>query len=160
MTNVNCMFLMSSGRLWCLQFYVAPDKKTSTFGRWAISLSIVDPSPPTWLDSHIIINGRGKSTIKFRLWTKSHQLQSPTPAKTKLARKKLDKLVANFAENATSLELQYPYASFCFSSRMRCSPRDCFSFSNSGYYSQDGTLQVTMEAQLKRSSTDTDCVVC
>ena len=143
MTNVNCIFLMSSDRLWRLKFFATPDKKASALGSWAISLSIVNPSPPTWLDSRIVI---AKSQwrplplsiysrtilsewegfpIKFKLQTKSHPLRPPSSTKTKLS-KIPDELVAHFAENAASSELQDPYAYFCFSSRTRCSPNDPF----------------------------------
>jgi len=183
MANVNYIFLTSSGRLWYLKFYVAPDKNTSAFRRWTISLSIVNPGPPTWLHSVITIleprrvsaglpprplpNGSAMVSpfpasspgilqetppIEFQLQMKSHQLLSLTSTKTKLGPKKLDKLVANFAENAISSELQYPYAYFYFSSRMRCSPHGCFSFSKSAYYSQDGTLQVVLVTLLKKPS--------
>jgi hypothetical protein len=140
MTNVNCMFLTLAGRLWCLKFYAVPDKKTSTLGPWALSLSIINPSPPTWLDSRIVITEprrksvllppwplpkesaiapllpasppdlrREKPPIQFRLQTRSHQLQPPTSTKMKPGR---SELVAEFAENAASSGLQYPYVYF------------------------------------------------
>jgi len=133
MTNVNCIFLTSSGRLWRLKFYAAPGSETSALGPWAISLSLINPSPPTWLSSLIYIEPQRKSAhipprplpkgttitsvsspnprplIEFRLLTKSRKLQPPTSTKMKLER---NELVVQFAENATSSELQYPYAFF------------------------------------------------
>lgn len=165
-----------------------PNKKTKTLGPWAISLSIIDPSPPTWLDSRVIIaeprrkssgfpppwplpNGsavasllslstpgtqREKSPIQFRLQTKSAQLHPPTSKKTKKGRQGL---VVRFAEKPASSGLQYPYGRF-FCLRILHSPRDCFPFSDSAYYSADGSLQVTMEARLAKPLANADCVIC
>ncbi|KAF9647721.1 hypothetical protein BDM02DRAFT_2512491 [Thelephora ganbajun] len=158
---------IARGRLWCLKFYATPDKKTSVLGPWAISLSIINPSPPTWLDSRIIITEsrrkssallppwplpkgsamasllsassldlrREKPPIQFRLQTKSHQLQPPTSAKTKVGR---SELVARFMENAASSGLQYP---------------------DSVYYSPNGTLRVIMEGRLAEPLTGADCII-
>ena len=82
--------------------------------------------------------------IRFLLETKSRPLRSSRYTIMGREFKRVDKLVAHFAENAESSELQHPYAYFYFSSRMCCSPHDCFTFSDSDYYSQDGTLSVVM----------------
>jgi len=59
---MNVMCLISIGRLWYLKFCVTPDKKTNAPGPWAMSLSITNPSPPTWLDSRVVVLcPRGKS---------------------------------------------------------------------------------------------------
>ena len=125
--------MTSSDRLWRLEFYAAPGKETGALGPWAISLSIINPSPPTWLFSVITIKPQRKYAhlpprplpkladmksvflddpqppIEFRLETTSHELRPPTSTKIKLDR---NKLVVHFAESATSSELQYPYAFF------------------------------------------------
>ena len=167
MTNANCMFLVSSDQVWHLKFYVAPDIKMGTLRRWTISLSVVHPWHHTQLRTFIIITKpqrsmalplpKNRSTtvtavlseleglpIRFLLETKSRPLQSSTYTIMGWEFKSVDKLVAPFPTNAESSGLQDPYAYFCFSSRTRCSPHDCFTFSDSDYYSQDGTLSVVM----------------
>ena len=143
MINVNCTFLMSAGRLWCLKFYAVPDKKTSTLGPWAISLSIVNPSPPTWLDSRIVITEPQRKSGRLPAWPlpkgsamapllsatspdlrrekppiqfrlQTELNQLQPPTSTKMKPGR-NELVAHFAENVMSSGLQYPYAYFCFS---------------------------------------------
>ncbi|KAF9777911.1 hypothetical protein BJ322DRAFT_518412 [Thelephora terrestris] len=151
---------IARGRLWCLNFHAAPDKRSSALGPWAISLSIISPSPPTWLDSRIIITepkkkhstkrhlGKGSAglepassrvkreePIEFLLQTKVHQLQPSTPKKPKNAR---TELVAYFAEDDAASRLQY---------------------TDSPYYSRDGSLQVTVEARLEKSETEQTCII-
>lgn len=44
--------------------------------------------------------------------------------------------------------------------QMLCSLCDCVTFSDSAYYSPDGTLQVTVEGRLTKPVTDAGCVIC
>jgi hypothetical protein len=179
-------YLRRVGRLWCLKFHAARDKHTGALGQWAISLSIIAPSPPTWLDSRIIIleprrkpsailppwplpkgsamgsllsasnpdARREKPPIQFRLQTGTHQLQPPTSSKLKAGR---TELVACFSESAASSGLQYPYDVSLLSNAVVAHTRDCFS--DSAYYSADGSLQVTMEARLEKPVVDTGCII-
>lgn len=166
------------------------DKKTKALGPWAMSISIMNPSPPTWLDSRVVITPpRGKSLnilppwplpkgsavgsllssstpdlrrdqppIQFRLQTKTHQLESPVPTTIRMRRRELG---ARFAENPASSGLQYPYGCFYLPHEYSIYlPLDFFPFSDSAYYSRDGSLQVTMEARLARPSTEADCIIC
>ena len=164
MNNVNSIFLTSSDRLWYLKFYA----RMGTLGRWTVSLSVVHPYHHTWLRTFIIITkpqrrsllwreNRSPSAkavlsrlegfpIRFLLETKSRPLRSSRYTIMGREFKRVDELVARFPENAESSELRHPCAYFCFSSRMHCSPHDCFTFSDSDYYSQDGTLSVVMVA--------------
>jgi len=166
MTNVNSIFLTSSDRFWYLKFYVAPGIKSGTLGRWTISLSAVHRIYHTSVRAFIIItkpqrrsllphrnpspsaaamlSGLEGLPIRFLLETKSRPLRPSRYTIMGREFKRMDKLVAHFPENAESSELQHPYAYFCFSSRSCCSPHDCFTFSDSDYYSQDGTLSVVM----------------
>ena len=179
--------LFHTGRLWCLKFYAIPDKHTNASAPWAVSLSIVNPSPPTWLDSRIVILEprrkpsallpawplpkdsaigsllaessagvrRENPPIQFRMQTKTQQLQPPTSAKTKVGR---TELAAYFAENAASSRLQYPYGCFfLFIKPAPCSSP--FLYSDSVYYSPEGSLQVILEARLDKPSTDQGCVI-
>ena len=167
MTNVDSIGLTSSDRFWHLKFYVAPGIKSGTFGGWTISLSAVHPIYYTNLRAFIIITKPQRSLlwsenpspsatavlsrlegfpIRFLLETKSRPLRSSRYTIMGREFKRVDELVARFPENAESSELRHPCAYLCFSSRMRCSPHDCFTFSDSDYYSQDGTLSVVMVA--------------
>lgn len=141
-TDVNCTPLTSAGRLWCLKFYSVPDKKTSALGQWAISLSIINPSPPTWLDSRIIITEPRRKSARLPPWPLPKEsaiapllpASPPDPrgekppiqfrlqtkyhqlqpsASTKMKSGR-NELVAYFAENVMSSGLQYPYVYSCF----------------------------------------------
>lgn len=142
MTNISCISLTPAGRLWYLKFYAAPDKKTRALGPWAISLSIVNPSPTTWLDSRIIITEPRRKSVLLPPWPlpKGSAMASLLSASTPDLRREKppiqfrlqtkshqlqpptsakmkpgrSELVAYFAENAASSGLQYPYAYFCF----------------------------------------------
>ena len=118
-----------TGRLWCLKFY-STDKNTTTLGSWAISLTIINPSPPTWLNSRIVILEQGKklppwpspkgspvdspstaspeekNILQFQLQTKKNQLEFPTSSTTKVGR---TELVAKSSDNLASASLQFAY---------------------------------------------------
>ena len=56
-------FCACTGRLWYLAFSVAgsnsePSICTSRAGEWLVSLGLVDPSPPTWVDARLSIVDR------------------------------------------------------------------------------------------------------
>ena len=142
MTDFNSISLTSSGRLWCLKFYAAPDKKTGALGPWTISLSIVNPSPPTWLDLRVIITEPRRKSARLPPWPlpKGSAVASLLPASSPDLRREKpaiqfrlqtnphqlqpptsakmkpgrNELVAHFAENAMSSGLQFPYAFFVF----------------------------------------------
>ncbi|TFK32424.1 hypothetical protein BDQ12DRAFT_501938 [Crucibulum laeve] len=48
---------IARGRLWCLRFSVAPMDQSSgpRPGSWCVSLSILENSPPTWIDSRLLV---------------------------------------------------------------------------------------------------------
>ena len=133
---------MSTGRLWCLKFLATRDKKTNALGPWAISISLINPSPPTWLDSRIvIIEPRGKPSALLPPWplpkgsamgslfsSSSPDLRREKPpiqfrlqtrssqlqskTPTKMKKGRRRELLVSFAENAASSGLQYPYECF------------------------------------------------
>lgn len=136
--------MFRTGRLWYLRFHATPDKNTGALGPWVISLSIINPSPPTWLDSRIIImEPRRKPLINLPPWPlpKSSavgsllqgsspdarqekppiqfRLQTKThqlqPSASAKAKAGRTELVAYFAENEASSGLQYPYECSCLS---------------------------------------------
>jgi hypothetical protein len=46
------------GRMWCIRFHIITEEGASNRrrpGAWAVSLSILEHSPPTWIDSRLII---------------------------------------------------------------------------------------------------------
>jgi hypothetical protein len=159
---------IARGRLWCLKFYAGPDKKTSVLGPWAISLSIINPSPPTWLDSRIVITEpRRKPSGLPPPWplpkgsTMASLLSSPSPDLRR------DKPPIQFRLQAKSHQLQYPTSTKMKIGRNELVARFAENVASSGlqypdsaYYSPDGSLQVMMEARLAKPLTDTDCVVC
>ena len=134
---------MSIGRLWCLRFFAMPNKKTKAPGPWTISLSIIDPSPPTWLDSRLVITEPRRkfsalpspwplpdsSAVASLLSSSSPETRREKPPiqfrlQTKSAelhpptakrnKKKRQGLVARFEDKPASSGLQYPYACFLF----------------------------------------------
>lgn len=107
---------------------------------WAISIYIMNPSPPTWLDTRIVIQkpqGQGKPSAQLPPWPskkgKASAFPPPTPSldplrgiqfrlQTKVvqlqpstsSKRKAGRteLVAKFSEDPTSASLQYPYRRF------------------------------------------------
>lgn len=165
-----------------------PNKKTKAPGPWTISLSIIDPSPPTWLDSRLVITEPRRkfsalpppwplpdgSAVASLLSSSSPEtrrekppiqfrLQTKSaqlhPPMAKRSKKRRQGLVAQFADKPASSGLQYPYVCLGFSQMVR-SPCDRSRFSDSAYYAPNGTLQVTMEARLAKPLANADCVIC
>ena len=130
-----------TGRLWCLKFH-SNDKRTSALESWAISLSIINPSPPTWLNSRIVIlEPRRKPPTQLPPWPlpKGSAVASLLPASSPDLRREKPplqfrlqtknnqlqpstssktkagrtELVAHFSENPGSSGLQYPYGPLC-----------------------------------------------
>lgn len=158
---------IARGRLWCLKFQTTPDKKTSALGPWAVSLSTINPSPPTWLDLRVLIlEPKRKPSIVLPPWplpkgsaigsllpaSSADDRQHKPPIQFRLQTKSHQlqpptsgkskvgrtELVAHFAENATSSGLQYP---------------------DSPYYSPDGSLQVILEARLEKPPAEEGCII-
>ena len=113
MTNVNCIFFTSSGVLWCLEFYAAPDKKTGALGPWSISLSIIWIYPPEPCPVTIVITKphQAKITDVFELEKLPINLRLNRKSNIlgKLGGERKEKMVAHFAENVESSELLHPY---------------------------------------------------
>lgn len=181
--------MFHTGRLWCLKFHATSDKQTSALGSWAISLSIINPSPPTWLDSRVVILGPSRKSSAFlppwplpkgsavgslmsassqdvrrdnppiQFLLKTKHYQLQPSAPSK-TRVGRSEVITYFAENTASSGLQYPY---------ECLLSDPHSFlihviallsSDSAYYSSDGSLQVIMEAQLAKPAPEEGCIIC
>ena len=75
-------------RLWHLSLFIIPDDVWygPPPGSWCISLSLLEPSPPTWFNSHLYIREPGAGTVSH---TNSFEIQhqpqpidllAPTPA--------------------------------------------------------------------------------
>jgi hypothetical protein len=141
-TKLNAM--SHAGRLWCLKFYATSEKRTKALGPWAISLSIVNPSPPTWLDSRIVIlEPRRKPPAYLPPWplpkgsavasllpasSPDHRREKPPiqfrlqtkssqlqPSVSSKTKAGRNELVTHFSENPASSGLQYPYGLLCLS---------------------------------------------
>ena len=134
---------MSIGRLWCLRFFTMSSKKKKGPGPWAISLSIIDPSPPTWLDSRLFISepsrkssmvpppwplpdSSGLASVLSSSSPETRREKAPIQFRlqtksvelhppTAKKTKKRQGLVARFADKPASSGLQYPYVCFCCS---------------------------------------------
>jgi hypothetical protein len=70
-----------SGRMWCLAFSVASDDRPSTgprSGAWCLSLSLFEHSPPTWIDSRLLI----KEPFRVSSPPSPALIDAPTPEVT------------------------------------------------------------------------------
>jgi len=160
---------IARGRLWCLKFYTTSEKRTATFGTWAISLSTINPSPPTWLDSRIIILGsRRKPSTQLPAWplpkgsagasllsNSSQDLQREKPPIQFRLQTKSNQLQPSMSSRisvkAGRNELVAYFLENPASSGLQ--------YSDSAYYSPDGCLHVMIEAQLVRPAAEPGCVI-
>jgi len=161
---------IARGRLWYLKFCVTPDKKTNGPGPWAISLSITNPSPPTWLDSRVVvIYPRGKSGKSPHLpaWPlpKESAVGSLLSSSTPDLRR--EKPPIQFRLQTKTQQLQPPTSTKARTGRNELvvyfsenAASSGLQFPDSAYYSPDGTLQVTVEGRLTKPVTDAGCVIC
>ncbi|PCH35648.1 hypothetical protein WOLCODRAFT_107631 [Wolfiporia cocos MD-104 SS10] len=148
--QINLEFI-ARGRLWSLKFLVAAAnnihlRPIATPGTWIVTLSLLEHSPPTWVDSRLLIedasaaaatasafpgrpSSRPKPTIALRLKTGAAQL---------VADRSADQLIAaSFKDTSAANSLTYQ---------------------GSPYISADNSLQARLEARLGKP--DTECIIC
>ncbi|CAL1711671.1 unnamed protein product [Somion occarium] len=148
---------LARGRIWQLRFLSLERKeshggKSFEKGRWVVTLALLEHSPPTWIDSHLVINDstvipnapvvpyfpsayQGKPTkrvptVQLRLKTGSDQLFAPSSNHSSDICVPLD-------ETPLGNSLQFDGSSFIWS---------------------DGSLRARLEAKLTKSQSD--CIIC
>ncbi|KAF9445949.1 hypothetical protein P691DRAFT_762050 [Macrolepiota fuliginosa MF-IS2] len=148
--SISIEFIARS-RMWRLRFFVVPEdgtpKSGTRQGSWCLSLSLMEHSPPTWVDSRLMISDpvlvdgkttpsssnrqpKPKPTISMRL--KSTQPLSPSRANNSVT----DVTIA-FEDSLMATSLQY---------------------NGSSYIAADETLRAQFEARLGKP--DTECIIC
>ncbi|KXN87082.1 hypothetical protein AN958_09292 [Leucoagaricus sp. SymC.cos] len=138
---------IARSRMWRLAFFVVPEncdpKSRRRPGSWCASLSLVEHSPPTWVDSRLLIadpnvpggdsgSSKSKPTISMRL--KSSQPLTPPPYR---GRDGVTEVVVTFEDNLMATSLQY---------------------SQSSYIAPDEKLRARLEARLSKQ--DSECIIC
>ncbi|TFY57395.1 hypothetical protein EVJ58_g7045 [Rhodofomes roseus] len=131
---------IARGRLWCLKVYVATAEDARKMrhgirpGAWVVTLSLLEGSQPTWVDSGFIVcNNDGTATQiegNHANWLRlkhNHQLTAPPHSVS----------ASSFFKDAFAV--------------------DCLS-SGSPYVQSDGSLSIRLEASLRKE--DTGCIIC
>jgi len=158
--HIHLEFIARS-RIWRLSFLIpvnpiAMHGKSFEKGKWLVSLGLLEHSPPTWIDSRLLIEdpatlqqGEGsissqvssyplcrrssstklKPTIELRIRTQTSQLQSHAH---------LSEIGASLDESLMGNSLQYE---------------------GSSYIHSDGSLHARLEAKLVRNDS-TECIIC
>ncbi|KAJ3561838.1 hypothetical protein NP233_g9949 [Leucocoprinus birnbaumii] len=134
-----------TGRMWKLAFFVVPENGDARSGRrpgsWCVSLSLMEHSPPTWVDSRVLIadpyqpattKSKPKPTISMRL-------KSPRPLTAPPYRGAdgVTEVMVTFEDNLMASSLQY---------------------SQSSYILPDEKLRARFEARLSKQ--ETECIIC
>ncbi|KDR67208.1 hypothetical protein GALMADRAFT_80192 [Galerina marginata CBS 339.88] len=151
---------IARSRMWRLSFFIAPEPRVSGMdppaGSWCVALSLVEASPPTAIDSRLLIaeakptklpeaSGSGESSspprTPFRLPSKSKpapsiRLRSTQPLEA-ARRGYRGKSVVVSLEDSVGANLQY---------------------GNNPYIGPDEKLRVRLEARLGKP--DAECIIC
>ncbi|KAJ3503005.1 hypothetical protein NLJ89_g8628 [Agrocybe chaxingu] len=145
---------IARSRMWRLAFYIEPEPKYQGFGprpgSWCISLSLIESSPPTFLDSQLLIDEakidppdaasmkepssqpKPKSTISLRM--KSNE-QLEVAGRYNSGKN----IVVSLEDNLMGANLQY---------------------GNNPYIGPDEKLRGRLEARLGKPDTESECVIC
>ncbi|KAF5374634.1 hypothetical protein D9615_008916 [Tricholomella constricta] len=146
---------IARARMWRLEFSIvqAAQYKGPRQGSWCISLSLLEHSPPTWIDSRLIIpepishsadspsspslldrvraRPKPKQTIVMRLKSQAQLVAPPN--------KQCTAIVVSLEDNMAGSSLQY---------------------AGTSYIAPDETLRARLEARLGRATADSDCTIC
>ncbi|KAF5356769.1 hypothetical protein D9756_006539 [Leucocoprinus leucothites] len=144
--NITIEFIARS-RMWRLAFFVVPENCSTRSGRrpgsWCVSLSLMAHSPPTWVDSRVLIadpnqsrgstgSSKPKPTISMRL-----KSSRPLTAPPYRGHDGVTEVVVTFEDSQMATSLQY---------------------SESSYIAPDEKLRVRFEARLSKQ--DSECIIC
>jgi len=142
-----------------------PQRSGPRQGSWCISLSLLEHSPPTWIDSRLIIpeptpttaeppfqpstspsspslldrikaRPKPKPTIVIRLMS---PLQLVAPPATSQNHKECTAIVVSLEDSMMGSSLQY---------------------AGTSYIAPDETLRARLEARLGRAASDSECTIC
>lgn len=138
---------LARGRIWKFSFFISDRAvyggQWHDKGVWLVALSLLEHSPPTWLDSRLIIEdarssettAKLKPTVSIRLKTGPQQL---TPSKgANPGTTVFGSIVASLDDSLMGNSLQYD---------------------GSSYISPDGSLKARIEAKLGKP--DAECIIC
>ncbi|KAF8058527.1 hypothetical protein FPV67DRAFT_1428150 [Lyophyllum atratum] len=159
---------IARARMWRLEFSIAQDPSGSGSARqgsWCISLALLEHSPPTWIDSRLIIPEPTPTSAEtpFPPPTPPSSPPSlldrvkarpakpnPTPPKPKptivIRLKSREQLVYGQSQIVVALE----------DSMMGSS----LQYAGTSYIAPDEVLRARLEARLGRASADSECTVC
>ncbi|XP_006460566.1 hypothetical protein AGABI2DRAFT_203651 [Agaricus bisporus var. bisporus H97] len=136
---------IARGRMWQLRFFVEPEDSRAQGrrpGSWCVSLSLMEHSPPTWIDSQLLIaeprilkdgkSSKRKPTITMRLSS-----TSPLTPRSTYRGAGITEVVVTFEDIPMATSLQY---------------------SESSYIALDEKLRGRLEARLAKQ--EHDCIIC
>ncbi|GLB38069.1 hypothetical protein LshimejAT787_0411200 [Lyophyllum shimeji] len=156
---------IARARMWRLEFSVVEKAQHNgpRQGSWCISLSLLENSPPTWVDSRLIIPEPTPTTVE------SPPQPSTSPASPSL----LDRVKAQPKPKPTivirlksSQQLVTPSA---YQSHRECAAivvsledsmmGSSLQYAGTSYIAPDETLRARLEARLSRAASDSECTI-
>ncbi|KAH8103453.1 hypothetical protein BXZ70DRAFT_925716 [Cristinia sonorae] len=129
---------IARGRIWRLSFVNLDSSrvvggKHFDKGKWIVILALLEHSPPTWIDSRLVVEDvrspKQKPTVELRIRSGMDQLKSSSYPSA---------IGVSLEESLMASSLQYE---------------------DSSYINPDGSLYARLEAKLVRSD-DTECIIC
>jgi len=87
-SKVICLEFIARNRMWRLEFFIAPENGVHP-GSWGVALSLLETSPPAWLNSRLVIPeaippSTKPKPIEVKLRSNSHQGQLQAPRRNNI----------------------------------------------------------------------------
>ncbi|EKM53705.1 uncharacterized protein PHACADRAFT_148472 [Phanerochaete carnosa HHB-10118-sp] len=156
-----CLEFIARGRMWCLKFLESDgiSYHMAEKGAWVVSLSLMDHSPPTWIDSHLLIDDTRR--------------QPGTPSSSKASAKsiingvlenksmpQIELRLKTSGEQLAPLELnrQHDFDRHISVSLSKSQMGHSLQFDGCTYIASDGSLTARLEARLAKP--DNECIIC
>ncbi|KZP28437.1 hypothetical protein FIBSPDRAFT_917664 [Athelia psychrophila] len=151
---------IAKGRMWRLAFSIAPSSK------WTVSLAILEHSPPTWIDSRLLIEeppqyvtGPAGATSWFSRPTSPDETSEDGANVLRKPKSTISLRLKAGRDQLTAPTPRYPHTggeiTLEFDDSLTASS---LQYDGCTYYTPDGTLNARLEARLAKP--EADCVIC
>ncbi|KAI0785746.1 hypothetical protein C8Q75DRAFT_722319 [Abortiporus biennis] len=161
--HIDLQFI-ARGRIWEFKFLVLEKNDTiggrlCQSGSWLINLSLLEHSPPTWIDSRLIIeDSRGGYTSPV---TENHSPTTPTSPSAETPSKLRPTISLRLKSGAE--QLAPPQSTYQSRREIVASLDDSLmgkslQYENTSYISSDGSLYARLEAKLMKPGAE--CIIC
>ncbi|THH18334.1 hypothetical protein EW146_g2643 [Bondarzewia mesenterica] len=177
---------IAKGRLWCLSFFISPNGAHGYRpGSWLISLTLLEHSPPTWIDSRLIVAepsrpqttsvSNDSSSSPFpstpsRLSLPPFRLSGLLPPPQHPSRDPSPRMSTRSQKPKPTINLRIKSGSKELVPKPLGGPHEIvvpledstmganLQYEGSPYIDSLGTLNATLQVQLRKP--DSDCVIC